>query len=515
MVNQGRTDLTRALRRLALVAAAALLALIALASPASAHMGAREAKVTRTIMPAPEAPGTPSSVDIPQVGKEVDLNRVGILKIAPKHEQANNVLVFEPGTSAAAAYIVPFAKSLVETVPGWQVWSVERRENFLENQKELTKYKKGKVSSEEFFDYYLGYLSKPSYTGKHYVPVAPERVEFAKNWGMSVAVNDLNVVMQAAKELGGKVVLSGHSLGGSVVTAYATWDFEGKPGAEGLSGLVYDDGGSSPQAISKEEAEAELAKLDEPEETPWLAFGGIRAPDLGLFSTVGSGLTLVEPKGASLLEKFPFLPEDLRAPEKDTPVTNEAGFGYSVNVGTSPESLIAAQIHGGKGIEETPEEDGLHGWNGEGALTPVRRYAEMLAGAGLKVSGSEWYFPARLTLDTGAVGNGLANPAQEVLGLKSTEGEHLPKSLHILAIDSELDKILGGGGATTLTEAELLAEQSGISTEECTPTTSDTEGCLTLIEEENTYAHNDPAGATPEINEFFKKLVPYLEDIGR
>ena len=47
---------------------------------------------------------------------------------------------------------------------------------------------------------------------------------------MNVAVQDLHVVIGAAKKLGGKVVLGGHSLGGSVVTAYATWDFNGSAG---------------------------------------------------------------------------------------------------------------------------------------------------------------------------------------------------------------------------------------------------------------------------------------------
>lgn len=494
-------------------AAIAMLAVSAAIVPVAAAKkpGPRTVKVTRTLLAAPAAPETPARIALPQLGRHVELNKVGILKIKPKGEAAPNVLVLEPGTSAAAAYFAPFAKSLVEALPGWQVWAVERRENFLENQRELNRYKAGKVSSEEFYDFYLGYLTNPSIT-RHYQPVPDGAVEFAKNWGMNVAVEDLKVVIEEAKRLGGKVVLGGHSLGGSVVTAYATWDFGGEPGAAGLSGLVYDDGGSSPLAISRAEAEASLAKLDEPGTTPWLAFGGIPSPYLGLFSALGSGLTLVEPKGPSQLEKFSFLPPELRGPI--SPVTNEAGFGYSVNVGTSPAALVAAQIHGGKGVEEAAEADGLHGWNGEGALTPVHRYAEMLAGAGLKESGSEWYFPARLTLDTGAVGNGLANPAQEVLGLHATMGTDLPRSLHILAIDSELDRLLGGG-QTTLTEAQLLAEQSGISTAECSATTTATEGCLTLIEEENAYAHNDPAGATPEENEFFKKLVPYLEDMAK
>ena len=61
---------------------------------------------------------------------------------------------------------------------------------------------------------------------------------------MQVAVGDLHRVIAAARKLGGKVVLGGHSLGGSVVTAYATWNFNGKPGADELAGLVYIDGAS-------------------------------------------------------------------------------------------------------------------------------------------------------------------------------------------------------------------------------------------------------------------------------
>jgi pimeloyl-ACP methyl ester carboxylesterase len=501
MLEQTRMNGARSrLVRLALVGIAVALTLAAVASSASATV-IGNVKVTRKILPAPLVSSEEAGKELPGLGA-VELNKVGIVKIAPTGRKADNVLVLEPGTSAAAAYFVPFAKSLVEATPGWQVWAVERRQNFLENQKELTKYKRHKVTSEEFFNYYFGYLVGAP-VKHHYEPVKPSAVEFAKQWGMSVAVEDLKVVIEEAKKLHGKVVLGGHSLGGSVVTAYATWDFAGKSGAEGLSGLVYDDGGSSPLAISKEAAESSLAKLDEPAETPWLAFGGISAPDLGLFSATGSALTNVEPKGPSLLEKFVGLPPDLKSPIN--PVTNEAGFGFSVNVGTSPESLVAAQIHGGAGVEEEAESDGLHGWSDTGALTPVSRYAEMLSGdvsgTALPESGSEWYFPARLTLDTGAVGNGLANPAQEVLGLHSTMGEQLPSDLHILAIDSELDKVFGGS-QTTLTEAEALAEQSAISPSN-----------LTLIEVKNSYAHNDPAGATPEINEFFKQMVPFLEGI--
>jgi hypothetical protein len=167
--------------------------------------------------------------------------------------------------------------------------------------------------------------------------------------------------------------------------------------------------------------------------------------------------------------------------------------------------LIAAQVHAGQGLEETAKEDGLVGWNGAGALSPLRRYSEMLAGAGLHgADGDEWYFPERLTIDTGAVADGNANPAQEVLGEHAVHGHDLPSTLKILAISSELDKVFGG---SVLTAAQVLAEQSAIPSEN-----------LTLIDAEDEYAHNDPAAAEPngeiEGNVFYRQMVPFLEGVG-
>jgi len=507
------------LSRLALVASAVALASMVVASSAGAHV-----RVHRVFMPGFAAPETPVPFKPPRkshLPKEIDLNQVGVIKIGP--ESAKNVLVLEPGTSAGAGYFVPFAKSLVERTKGWQVWSVERRQNLLEDQSKLTKAKAHKITGSELFCYYLGFLGGGSCTTNHFLPLAPGFIpaeeanaikKFADEWGMNVAVEDLHVVIEAAKTLGGKVVLGGHSLGGSVVTAYATWDFGGTPGADGLSGLVYDDGGSSPVPVSKETAEEELSKL-RTAESPWLSFGGIPAPFLGLFSALGSTSAVAFPEEASLAENFPLLPENLKPRNPPgcklseagcelVPVDNEALFGFGVNVGTSPPNLIAAQVHAGKGIEEVTKE-GLHGWNGEGTLTPIKRYAEMLSGTGVMgADGTEWYFPERLTIDTAAVAEGNANPAQEVLGEHAIHGHELPKSLKILAISSELDKVIG---ASSLTAAEILAEQSGIPKEN-----------LTLIDAENEYAHNDPAGAEPEkggifANKFFREVVPFLEVI--
>jgi hypothetical protein len=229
---------------------------------------------------------------------------------------------------------------------------------------------------------------------------------------------------------------------------------------------------------------------------------------LGLFSTLGAMSTIQAPEEASLAESFPLLPSNLKPKNEKgelIDVTNEAEFGYGVNVGTSPPSLIAAQVHAGKGLEEAAKEDGLVGWNGEGAISPLRRYSKMLAGTGINgADGDEWYFPERLTIDTGAVAEGNANAAQEVLGEHAIHGHELPSTLKILAISSELDKALGG---SVLTAAEVLAEQSGIPHEN-----------LTLIDKESEYAHNDPAAAEPaggiEGNAFYAGLVPFLDGIG-
>jgi pimeloyl-ACP methyl ester carboxylesterase len=423
-----------------------------------------------------DAPGTPARYD-----------QVGVLKVGSS--SAKNVLVLEPGTSAAAAYFVPLARWIVSKNTSWQVWSVERRENLLEDQSELDLYKQHKVTTTQLFDYYLGYLKNPSITD-HYQVVPNSSVEFAGQWGMDVAVQDLRIVIDAANRLGGRVVLGGHSLGGSVVTAYATWDFGGKPGADDLAGLVYIDGASPPTPMTTLTATQDLQALAVPDASPWLSFGGITAPYAGLFEATGAASALQDPNAPSLGQTSGLLPSYIVPP---VPVTNLGQYGYALNVATSPSSLEAAQGHLGQGIAAAGP---VHGWNGTGALTPIDRFASMFEGAGIQnANGTEWYFPQRLTDDTGAVADGNANPAQSVLGVDATMGHSLPKSLLIYAFGAHL------GGQGVLDATTTLARQSGI------PSSN-----LTLVNRQSTYAHNDPAGAYPD-NVFFQYLMPFLAKV--
>ncbi len=468
-------------RRRGLLATTALAGVVVLssscgtsASPAVKPLGAQPLGVTW--MQGFAAPGTPTQYD-----------RVGVIKVGPR--SAKNVLVLEPGTSAGSAYFVPLAKWIVSKAGGWQVWSVERRENLLEDQSELNVFKQGKATATQLYDYYLGFLKDASIT-PHFALIANSTVEFAKQWGMNVAVEDLHRVIEAAKGLGGKVVLGGHSLGGSVVTAYATWDFNGRAGADDLAGLVYIDGGSSPNAVSAQQAAQTLQSLDASNTSPWLSFGGISAPYAGLFNATGSAAALLDPNGPSLGQASGLLPADLVPP---VPVSNVGQYGFALNVATSPQGLLAAQAHLGAGIAPSGP---VHGWNGAGALTPITRYGTMFSGAGINnVDGTEWYFPQRLTDDTEAVDNGNANPAQATLDVDATMGHHLPKGLLIYAFGARL------GGPEVLQDARILAQQSDI------PASN-----LTLVNRQSTYAHNDPAGAYPH-NVFFDHLVPFLSKV--
>ena len=416
-------------------------------------------------------------------GTPAKYDKVGILKIGPA--KARNVLVLNPGTSASAAYFAPLARAVVDRAPGWQVWAVERRENLLEDHSVLDRAKSGRATQQEVFDYYLGWAKDQSIT-THFQAIPDAQVTYAKQWGMNVAIEDLRRVVRRAEKLGGKVVVGGHSLGGTITTAYATWDFHGRAGADGLAGLVFIDGGSGPTSVTKAAATTRLADLDAG--SPWLQFGGIPSPFAGLFNSTGALSVLRDPTSPSLAQASGLLPAGLVPP---VPVTNAGLYGYALDTQTSPSSLAAAQSHLGR----LASSGDPRGWDDDGELTPLRRMAEAFGGRGLHgLDGTAWYHPLRLTIDAGAVAAGNANSAQEVLDVHATHGDDLPRSVKIYAFAAAL------GGTRVLDAAKTLAKQSRL------PANS-----LTLVDRHNTYAHNDPTTAEPSKNEFLKKLVPFLK----
>jgi hypothetical protein len=454
---------------LAVIVTVLVAAVLAPAAPAKVHVSFERLKGYNE-------PSTPSKYD-----------KVGVIKVSGSRH-AKNVLVLNPGTSASASYFVPLGRDVVTRAPNWQVWAVERRENLLEDQSVFDKAKAGKVTPQQTFDYYLGYLTDSTIT-KHFQSIPTDKVAFARNWGMNTELEDVHRVVKAAKKLGGKVIVGGHSLGGSMTTAYATWDFGGKAGADDLAGLVFIDGGSGPTPVGPGEAQQSLDTLAT--STPWLTFGGIPAPLAGLFNTSGALSVLTAPNETSIGWAWPALPANLKPPVEPT---NEGQYGYALDSETSPPSLIAAQAHlGHLAASGTPRR-----WVRAGELTPIRRYATMFSGWGLKsLDGTAWYHPQRLTIDSGAVAAGNANPAQQVLNVHATHGHDLSKKLRIYAFGAAL------GGQRVLDAASVLAAQSGIP-----------KSRLVLVDRHTTYSHNDPSSASPK-NAFVQHLIPFLKKVSR
>jgi hypothetical protein len=412
------------------------------------------------------------------------LDTVKVLQMGPK--SATHVLVLEPGTSAGAPYFRPIAHDILARLRGWQIWSVERRENGLEDHSVLRRALERKLSVQRLFDYYLGWIGRTS-PGRHFEPVTDASAAYVKRWGLAVAMADLHRVIAAARRGGRTVVLGGHSLGGAMTTAYATWDFGGRAGARNLAGLVFIDGagGSSRRRLpTAAQARRSLADLNASSASPFLTL--VLGPwEAGVFNAVGSAAARLAPRAPSVLGAWGLLPGILRTPG---PATNRGGYGYAVDTQTSPESLALVQMHIGRLAGSGSPRDWV-----DGELGTVERAAQVFSGIPA-MDGSSWYHPLRLSIDAGALDNRIRNSAQRVLGDRTTHGRdvHLP----MYAIETSL------GAGHVLRSVRALARRSRVPRRK-----------LVLVDRHTSMAHIDPLVDIPRRNAFLKTVVPFLKRI--
>ena len=403
-------------------------------------------------------------------------DRIRVVEQGPR--RADNVLVLVPGTSGGAAYFRPVAADIVKRLKGWRVWSVDRRENRLEDHSALDRALARQITPRDLFRYYLEWLGDPSIT-PHFAPVADAAVPYARRWGMGVAIRDLRNVIRAARRDGHRVVLGGHSLGGTITVAYATWDFGGRPGAKDLDGLVLIDGGSSrASTLTRAAARKQLADLEK--RSPWLDLTGAGLPwSAGVFNIVGSAAARIEPDATSVLAGWPLLPANLRPP---VTTTNAGGYGYAFDHDTSPDSLSLIHMH----IGSLAASGDPRGWV-DGELGTVQRAVTMFSGI-RGIDGTAWYHPVRLSIDGGAVNGGVRNRAQKVLGVRAAHGDDL--GVPIYAIETSL------GAGRVLKGARALARRSHVRAR--------------LVDRHRTYDHIDPLSALPAKNAFLNTVIPFL-----
>jgi hypothetical protein len=438
----------------------ALLVTIACAAPAAAAE-------TRTTIPGAPGPG-PSRYD-----------KVFVTKFGPS--SAKRVLILEPGFYGGAGDFTLDARELVKRVPGLQVWAVDRRSEALEDTSRFADALAGRITVQQAFDYYLGWLSNPAIQ-PHFQPLDPAKLGFAKQWGLSLALQDLRRVVLSARRQGKHVILGGHSLGASMTVAYASWDFGGHPGYKDLDGLVLIDGGllgsfSTPDLAQTKKAIADLDKTG-----PFADLLGLNLPwAAGVFAESGALAALEEPTAPAIAQSFPLLPAPFRPP---IPATNRGQLGYAFDSSTSPKALSLIHVQAGS---LGPNGDWV-----DGEVTPIQRLAQTFAQE--PANATEWYFPSKLSIDVDAANALTRNAQTDYLKLRPWHRRQVDLPLYAVQTDLTNGRVLRG--ARRFMAGSKVPRSRAV-----------------LVDASATESHLDPLTAAPDRNRFLQTVVPFLERI--
>lgn len=383
---------------------------------------------------------------------------------------AKHVLVLVPGFEGGSGDFTLDARELVKRVPGLAVWAMDRRSNALED---TSMFKPG-TSLDAAYDYYLGLKFKMIDGAKD----AP----FARKWGLKVAMEDLRRVILAAKHGGRKVILGGHSLGASSTVAYATWDFNGRPGYKDVDGLVLIDGGllGSFDSANLSQAKRRKAAIDSGE--PFSALlPGLPVWAAGVFAEIGSMYAKLAPDAVSKPQTYPLLPAVFKP---DFPVTNEALLGHAFDADTIPKGLELLETHSGRlAASGNPRP-----W-ADGELSPIQN----LASTFWQEPGNavEWYFPDRLRLDVDGMSPLKRGAVATLLGLRPFHVKDVNKPLYAYQTDLTNGHVLRG--------ARAFVDRSKITR-------------IKYVNDPGA-GHLDPLTAAPARNRFLRTVVPFLKSL--
>jgi pimeloyl-ACP methyl ester carboxylesterase len=394
---------------------------------------------------------------------------------------ARSVLVLVPGTNGGRGDFTLTARELVKDVPGLQVWAVDRRSQKLEDTKVFEDALAGRVTPKAMFDYYAGWIADPSIQ-PHYQPPDASKLGFAADWGLEVQLEDVRRVVDRARAGGAKrVILGGHSLGASVAVAYASWDFDGRPGYKDLDGVVLIDGGLRGSFDSADLAQAKK-RLAAIRKQPFLDLLGLGLPWVtGILSESAAILALKDPTGPSVGQAFPLLPAQFKPP---VPATNRGQFGYAFDATTSPKELGLIQVRSG-----TLGADG--DWV-DGEVSPLARVAETFGQE--PANAVEWFYPARLNLDVDAASPLVQNAAAKYLGLRLKWARRADVPVYAVQ--------------TSLTRGAVLKGARSFVARSRSP-----RGLARYVDASSEQSHLDPLTAAPATNRYLTTVVPWLRKV--
>ena len=425
----------------------------------------------------------------PPPARRPSTTRSGVLKIGPREREERPRP--QPGHVGQRRVLRAARADDRPKAPDWQVWAVERRENLLEDHSVLDRAKAGQGDADSSCSTTTSAGSPTRASPTHFQLIPDADVGYAREWGMRVEIEDLRRVVEAREE-------ARPAASSSAATRSAARSprrtrpgtSTARPAPSDLDGLVFIDGGSGPTPVSRRAGDRVAAGARRRLAVAHASAASRRRSPASSTRPARLG-ALLDPDSPSIGQAFPLLPANLKPP---IPVDEPRAVRLRARHRDLAAEPAAAQAH----LGQLAASGDPRGWDQAGEITPIQRFADMFSGTGLKgLDGTAWYHPQRLTIDSGAVAAGNANPAQAILDVRATHGHDLPKRLRIYAFGAAL------GGQRVLDAATILAEQSGIPTRN-----------LTLIDRHETYSHNDPNSASPK-NDFVDGLVRFLGKIGK
>ncbi|MGX2995762.1 alpha/beta hydrolase [Streptomyces sp. JNUCC 64] len=420
--------------------------------------------MTITEIPRSNAPGTPAAT----YGRLTGGQGSRLLRTGP--DTASRVLLLIPPRGYGASVFLHLAGDLVRAVDGLQVWALDRRQQELADRTGFS----GDLARAR--DHYLSgryRRADPAATG-------------AGEWGLAGLLDDVRAAVDEARAGGRQVVLGGHSLGGLTALCYAAWDFDGRPGADGLSGLMIADGGpydayegaGIPTGITPGQARAALADIAggavfEPGMSAALGLGP--EPETGaVWWQLAARHALADPRGPAALAGALPAPFAL-----GRPLTNAGLFGVLADT-------LAPQLgHAVRSGRLTDSGD----WLDTGPC-PLERVAGVHAGDAHR-SAREWYSPARAMLDYHAAIGFTETETTRLLGLRLAHTRTLDLPVHVF--ESNFARGTVGRAAKQLAVNTRIPHLS--------------------LHSDFSMLHQDILLATPERNSFLHTAIPFLEAV--
>lgn len=427
---------------------------------------------------APKAPRV-AIQGVPAAGP-AKYDRLWVRKYGPAN--ASCVMVLSPGSPAGQGGFARIAPEITSRVPGLAVWAIDRRPNALED---VSVFKHDRP--QQSLNYYLlgGRVG-----GELFKPVSTGEAGFVRDWGGATAVGDVRRVVQAASDGGRRcVILGGHSFGTLITEAYLTWDFNGTPGYQGLSGIVLIDGGllgafnkvlpqaGYPPFKNVGEARSRIAALQH--QSPFGSDGSI--PGLpswvpGVAPEIVCQYALKHPDAPSGLQKTTIGTNFL--PGLHGSVTNEAFAGLFFKATAGDEGARTGHL---------AKRGNPRRWV-DGRYTNVPRFCSTFTQE--PGNGLEWYFPQRLMIDLAQGLQSLKqNAITDYLGLRPYHLADIDLPLYVIQT-----KLSDGG---VLRSAHKFIRESKISR-------------YKLVNDPKA-DHVDPLVDYPRRNRFLKTVVPFLK----